>query len=371
MHVEHLPAPIILLSPSGEDSLLVYTYDNQLYHFIISATSSAVKLIQVGQIGFHGIIRAPARVRALSWVLPEEQLADSDPTQDVALATVVFLVDGKLVLLQPSTKESGDLKYDMRIIASNVEYYALIRDQHHFRPSASETMTTMQGLPPALSGDGAYPNDLQDSLWYFDGVDMRVWTDVQDVLASTSTSEDISRELPTPIQISVDFYPLSVLLSKGLLFGVETEMVQRRDVSFTFSKFVARVSTSEQSACWTDANRFTRLISSYRQFCVITFLSITRQARCTSRTTISTSLTLHTRWRSSCMTYSTTKSTSRPRLPKLRSYPQCCLFCHRSRSFSTSWSSARVRQRCGPGVHCSTIYRRRATSSKARSKKAG
>ena len=74
MHVEPLPAPIVLIAPSGEDSLLVYTYDNILYHYIISVTNATVKLVQVGQIALHGIIRAPPRVRALSWILPEDQI---------------------------------------------------------------------------------------------------------------------------------------------------------------------------------------------------------------------------------------------------------------------------------------------------------
>lgn len=74
MHVEQLPAPIVLIAPSGDDSLLVYTYENILYHFIISVANASVKLVQVGQIALHGIIRAPPRVRALSWILPEDQL---------------------------------------------------------------------------------------------------------------------------------------------------------------------------------------------------------------------------------------------------------------------------------------------------------
>jgi hypothetical protein len=74
MHVQKLPTPIVLIAPSGEDSLLVYTYENVLYHYIISVADASVKLIQVGQIALHGIIRAPPRVRALSWILPEDQI---------------------------------------------------------------------------------------------------------------------------------------------------------------------------------------------------------------------------------------------------------------------------------------------------------
>jgi len=240
MHVEEMTAPIVLISPSGEDSLLAYTYENNLCHYIINFANKSVKLIQVGQIALHGIIRAPPRVRALSWILPEEQLRDGDPSQDVALATLVFLVDGKLVALQPTTNDNGELKYEMRIVAHNVEYYALMRDQPYFRLQ-NMTELDLPGPPtpeesPSLNGFS--PNDLRDSLWYFDGHDMNVWTDVQDVLTSPST--DFSRELTSPIKVTTDFYPLSVLLHKGILFGVESDLIQRRDVSFSILRFTTR-----------------------------------------------------------------------------------------------------------------------------------
>ena len=61
---------------TGSDSLLVYTYQNILYHFIINASFEVVNLVQVGQIALNGIVRAPARVRAVSWILPDHQLRE-------------------------------------------------------------------------------------------------------------------------------------------------------------------------------------------------------------------------------------------------------------------------------------------------------
>lgn len=234
LHTETLPAPVVLITPSGEDSLLVYTYDNLLYHYIFTATSGAVKIVQVGQIAFHGIVRSPARVRGLSWILPDDQLLEGDPSQDVVVATVLFLVDGKLVLLQPSLNEEKKLKYDMRVIAQNVEYYALMRDMPFSGPP---------GLPvDASNGENADQdegNGLRDSLWLFEGSDMKLWTDVHDVLRSAPS--ELGRELPPMVSIPIDFYPLSVLLSKGILLGLEPELIQRRDVNFAFFKFTIRV----------------------------------------------------------------------------------------------------------------------------------
>lgn len=74
MFTQNVAAAIVHLAPSGEDSLLVYTYENHLYHFVITASNAAIQLVLVGQIALSGIIRAPPRVRALSWILPEDQL---------------------------------------------------------------------------------------------------------------------------------------------------------------------------------------------------------------------------------------------------------------------------------------------------------
>ena len=74
IHTEQVKAPIVVMSRSGDDSLLVYTHDNILYHYVIAATSDSVRIVQVGQIAFHGIVRAPARVRAMSWIVPDHQL---------------------------------------------------------------------------------------------------------------------------------------------------------------------------------------------------------------------------------------------------------------------------------------------------------
>ncbi|KAJ5186335.1 hypothetical protein N7449_011099 [Penicillium cf. viridicatum] len=233
MFIEYLPSPVVFIGPSGEDSLLVYTYDNILYHYIINSTQPQITLVPVGQIAFNGIVRAPSRVRSISWVLPEEQMRNGDPSQDVKVASVLLLVDGNLVLLQPTVSDAGDLKYDMRVISHDVEYYILMRDQISFNFSSQVD----ESLPASPSVDMALepPHSslsLRDSLWMFRGQNLLAWNDVHDVLR-----EEL---VPAPLNIPLDFYPLSVLLNKGIVLGVESEMMQRRDVTFTVLKFAIR-----------------------------------------------------------------------------------------------------------------------------------
>lgn len=147
---------------------------------------------------------------------------------------MLLLVDGNLVLLQPAVSDAGDLRYDMRVISHDVEYYILMRDQlsFNFSPSSDESLPASPSAEMAL-GPSQNSLSLRDSLWMFRGKDLLAWNDVHDVLQHDS--------VPAPLNIPLDFYPLSVLLNKGIVLGVESEMMQRRDVTFTSLKFAIRV----------------------------------------------------------------------------------------------------------------------------------
>ena len=148
-------------------------------------------------------------------------------------ASVIFLVDAKLVLLQSSTNGDRGLKYDMRVIANNVEYFDLMRD--HSPPDRSLPSTPS---PEDLIDVSYNDRGLRDSLWYFDGKNVQCWIDVEDLIESASTSND--RDLPQPVTIATDFYPTSVVLNKGILLGTDADLVQRRDVAFAFFRFSIR-----------------------------------------------------------------------------------------------------------------------------------
>ncbi|KAK9450529.1 RIC1-domain-containing protein [Limtongia smithiae] len=202
LHVEQIPSPIILISLVG-DSLLVYTYSNVVYQFVIYSNAYQFTLQLVGQVSFNGIVHAPARVRAINWILPEEQAKNGNPVDDMSFATIIFLVDGKLVVLYPapSKKDSPDLKYDLKILDQNVEYFVIITS----------------GL-------------LKNSIWAFDGADVLIWLELK-FSPSASSKPDGMLE---PIRIPVDFYPLSFLMDKGIMIGLESNLIQRRNAHISY-----------------------------------------------------------------------------------------------------------------------------------------
>lgn len=117
LHREVVTSPVIILS-LVDNSLLVYTADNTLSHYLIVPTADTIILHLCGSITFNGIIVAPSAVRLLSWMIPASQkrkfylrVLDNygtylkaefgDPVDDLGVATVLMMVGGQLVLLRP------------------------------------------------------------------------------------------------------------------------------------------------------------------------------------------------------------------------------------------------------------------------------
>jgi len=210
-----------------DNSLLVYTADNTIHHFLILTTHDAVKLCLCGSISFDGIIGQPNAVRGLSWMIPHAQkgkfwitkhdsrlpaelgvqmsLELGDPEHDLTVAAVLMLLGGRLILLRPrkvcllctafpkyptvhdsdcSPAKIGphEVKYDMQILHERIEFCWI-----------------------HLAGIGA----LENSLWGFDGKSMRIWLDAL-TIESTPLGEKSSadRGVRETVNIPLDFYPV-------------------------------------------------------------------------------------------------------------------------------------------------------------------
>ncbi|KAK9470550.1 RIC1-domain-containing protein [Dipodascopsis tothii] len=205
IHVQQMPSAIVLISLVG-DSLLVYTHANTLYQFVINSNNFQFKLELAGQISINGIVHAPSRVRAINWILPDQQAKSGNPLMDISLATIIFLIDGKLVILYPSQDSDDDLKYDMKVLLQNVEFFTLV---------------TAKGL-------------MKNSIWAFDGTDIVVWPEILGQLAQSFEGA------PQYVSIPVDYYPLSILFDKGIVVGLESTLVHRPSLQFAYFTHITR-----------------------------------------------------------------------------------------------------------------------------------
>ncbi|KDQ54856.1 hypothetical protein JAAARDRAFT_37967 [Jaapia argillacea MUCL 33604] len=205
LHREILSSPVVILS-LVDNSLLVYTADNTLSHFLIMPTATTIKLHLCGSITFDGIIAAPSAVRVLSWLIPSAQKQLGDPVDDLAVATVLMMVGGKLVLLRPRKLANQEVRYDMQILADRIEFCWI-----HLR------------------GIGA----LENSLWGYDGQGIRVWLNALTIEApKPSNINDVPETVKETVYIPLEFYPLSVLMDKGIIIGAEHETATRTNLPF-------------------------------------------------------------------------------------------------------------------------------------------
>ena len=129
LHREPLTSPVVILS-LVDNSLLVYTTDNTLFHYLVVPTADTIKLHLAGSISFRGVIANPNAVRVLSWMIPTGQkrrflwmlrgltilnipfcsfVELGDPADDLAVATVLMMVGGELVLLKPRKVPTFDV----------------------------------------------------------------------------------------------------------------------------------------------------------------------------------------------------------------------------------------------------------------------
>ncbi|KAG6837879.1 hypothetical protein H0H93_013032 [Arthromyces matolae] len=218
LHREVIPSQVVILS-LVDNSLLVYSADNTLYHFLIVPTTETIKLHLCGSITFNGIITAPSAVRMLSWMIPSAQKQLGDPVDDLSVATVLMVVGGQLVLLRPRKSANQEVKYDMQIFADRVEFCWI-----HLR------------------GIGT----LENSLWAYDGQGMRVWLNALAIEAPEQQGEygNEPESVKESVNIPLDFYPLSckaVLMDKGIIIGVEHETATRSNLTFVIFRHTTSI----------------------------------------------------------------------------------------------------------------------------------
>ncbi|KZT57891.1 RIC1-domain-containing protein [Calocera cornea HHB12733] len=211
LHVEEFLSPVLNLSLI-DNSLLVYTADNNLFHFLIVPTRDTIQLHLCGSISFNGVINTPTAVRGMSWMIPAVQKQLGDPTDDLIVATVIMLIGGKLVLLRPRRAGSDEVRYDMQILSDCIEF----------------CWTQLRGV-------GA----LENSLWAFDGSGLRVWLDALTIEGvEVDDEKDAYESVKESVHIPLDSYPVSVLTDKGVIIGVEPEFTIRENLPYAMFKIV-------------------------------------------------------------------------------------------------------------------------------------
>ncbi|BGP45572.1 WD40 repeat protein [Rhodotorula kratochvilovae] len=215
LEVVPLSSPPLVLSVF-DSSLLVYTADNTFHHFLLrpsrAGAAAGSRLRVCGSIGFEGVVQDPRKVRGLSWLVPKSQQRFGDPADDLNVATIIFLISGRLVLLRPRRAAHEEVKYDLQILSDGIEFY----------------WTHLRGI-----------GTLENSLWAWDGRKIRVWLDALTIeKVRVDARRDAYETVRESVAIPLEFYPLAVLMDKGIIVGVDQETSLRRSLDFAIFRII-------------------------------------------------------------------------------------------------------------------------------------
>ncbi|CAI2176090.1 16264_t:CDS:10 [Funneliformis geosporum] len=206
-----IPSTILYLSIM-DNALLVYCGDNMMYHYLVATDEGGLVLLELcQQISFVGVIHAPARVRSISWFQPKLHRPFTPET--IQSASIIFLIDGKLVLLHPKKSDEGEVQYDLHILADKIEFYWM-----------------------STRGIGS----LKNSLWACDGQGVKIWMNIwsNEESARDWQNDVLLSATKECLRISLEFYPLSVLLDKGIIVGVQQQTSIRQSLEFPVFKLM-------------------------------------------------------------------------------------------------------------------------------------
>ncbi|KNC98616.1 uncharacterized protein SPPG_09360 [Spizellomyces punctatus DAOM BR117] len=205
LHTERLPRCIVAMN-CLDANLLIYAADNVMRFYSITTESERVRLALQQQISLEGVIMNPSSVQSISWYSP----AGEGTVEDIIHAPVVILSCGELSIL----RELWDGGWEMIGLSDKIEFFWVSRHQDRV-------------------------GDLVNSLWAYDASGFKIWVNLN--LTSDETSALVPKEnLTESLQLHVDFYPLTIMMHRGIIAGVNQRMTVRTAMNCTLYRLDLR-----------------------------------------------------------------------------------------------------------------------------------
>ncbi|KAI8375695.1 RIC1-domain-containing protein [Choanephora cucurbitarum] len=293
LYTEHLNAAPIHITLSNQ-FLLVYTADNMLSIFYICVGSTPshsnngrqnglAALEMIRKISFENVVYHTVQLRSISLFHPVygDQLRS---VEHVISSNILLLVNGKLTMLCPKPDENDDsdlfsdqsvlqasTQYDAYVLHHQTEYYYIGKkhienlatslwivdgkglktltnlllsrdfdytlfdnDLYESEPSTPTTPGIMSSSSSARNFDVGKPYSLG---YRIDQEPLSPSTSITDIVTFAKWRIDGFENLESrSIYIPLDFYPLSILLDKGIIIGIEQNISYRESLGFVFFK---------------------------------------------------------------------------------------------------------------------------------------
>ncbi|KAI8805518.1 RIC1-domain-containing protein [Cladochytrium replicatum] len=200
LHIEQMPSLTIAMD-CLDQNVLVYSGDNVMRYYRIVPVQGGTRLrlhLHL-QVSLQGVVHHPLYVQSIAWYPPP--VSSELTVEDMKKAPVIILKNGELSLL----RELSDEGWEHVILMDKIEYFWISRY-------------------------GERCGDLFNSLWAFDGVGAKVWTNLilnPDTLTRWRPEETYVESL----RIDLDCTPLTIMFHRGIIMGIEQRMSLRNPVN--------------------------------------------------------------------------------------------------------------------------------------------
>ncbi|KAG5518270.1 hypothetical protein PMAC_003066 [Pneumocystis sp. 'macacae'] len=192
------------------ENLLVYTQDNSVLQYLIIVNNKKVKLVFVGSISLKDIVYSSKSLRAFTWCFLTDQ-AQGTFINNIHIANIIILLDDKLMFLKPNKNSDLSMKYHVYLFSEKVEHFLFVNHSSQY---------------------------IKPSIWAFCGTEIKIWMDFSNTIIediNTLGNQEILPNLNNDdnlITISLDFYPIFLLLNKGIILGIKNGITWQKNLDY-------------------------------------------------------------------------------------------------------------------------------------------
>ncbi|TPX31029.1 hypothetical protein SmJEL517_g05541 [Synchytrium microbalum] len=199
----HLISEAITLS-SLDSHILIYSADSVLRHYsIVTGSVGRPSFHLHQQINFVDIISNPWSVQSVAWIPPFREAT----LETIKTSPILILKSGELSVLKESPKHD----WEHMVLANHIEHFFV-----------SKPLERAAGM--------------HHSLWAFDGAGVKIWANIITDDTMLPEAWPPTKNWNEDIRMELDFYPLTVMMHRAIIMGIEQRMALRNSVQCTFYK---------------------------------------------------------------------------------------------------------------------------------------
>ncbi|KAJ3119875.1 hypothetical protein HK098_005087, partial [Nowakowskiella sp. JEL0407] len=216
IHTEVLTKPVLKMDILNEN-LLILGDDNIIRWYSIYGEGNNLKMQLHLQISLSGVVLNPQFVECIAWYPPIGKVTH----ESMKNTMILILKAGEVSVLRVLNNEGWEHIH----LTSKIEYFSVLPQL-----ASGSSATSLVTMKPE--------SGLYNSLWAVGESGIKVWTNLQ-VPSGVKWYEELPHV--EPLDIKIESYPLTVILEKGIIMGLESLTSLRNSLNCPMFKLEIKI----------------------------------------------------------------------------------------------------------------------------------